>query len=312
MLTASRMRVLAVAFAGAVGFVLAMSPMSPAGAGGGSGGVSCPADGSGPPACSVDAGHEGDKDSKTGGGSAGGQPAGDGRCRNPQGAEIPCQRDGGWAGGDGCYYKPADVPPDTAAGMGGQPVGEGGWYEKTCYLDPLNGAGMATSLVWVPGAPPVVSPEVLARQARSRLTLPAVAIRINPSGDQLVGLPTWLALDPSSWSLRSATASVPGVSVTATARPVSASWQMGDGSTVVCAGPGTPWRPETDPAASSPDCGHRHLRSSAGAPGAAFAVRVTITWTVAWAGAGTGGTIPGLTTTGAAAVRVAESQAVNR
>jgi hypothetical protein len=194
--------------------------------------------------------------------------------------------------------------------MGGQPAGQGGWYEKTCYLDPVNGAGRVTSLVWVAGAPPVVSPEVLARQARSRLSLPTVTFRVNPSGDQLVGLPTWLAVDAASWTARSATAAVPGVSVTATARPVSASWRMGDGGTVVCTGPGAVWRPGTDPAAVSPDCGYRYSRSSAAAPGAAFPVTVTITWTVTWAGAGRGGTIPGLTTNGAAVVRVAESQTV--
>ena len=41
-----------------------------------------------------------------------------------------------------------------------------------------------------------------------------------------------------------------------------------------------------------------------------FTVSVTISWKVTWAGAGQGGTIPGLTTTGAVPVRVTESQAV--
>src|SRR6266511_1777135 len=119
------------------------------------------------------------------------------------------------------------------------------------------------------GAPPVVSPQVLARQARARLTLPDVAIRVNPSGDQLVGLPSWLSLDPASWRPQSATASVPGISVTATATPIQAVWSMGSGDSVVCHGPGTPWRPGTDPMAASPDCGYRYVRSSASAPGGA-------------------------------------------
>jgi hypothetical protein len=59
----------------------------------------------------------------------------DGECRNPQGAEIPCQRDGGWAGADGCYYKPTDVSPSTIAALGGQPAGEGGWYQRGTSLD---------------------------------------------------------------------------------------------------------------------------------------------------------------------------------
>jgi hypothetical protein len=103
---------------------------------------------------------------------------------------------------------------------------------------------------------------------------------------------------------------VPGVSVTATARPVSAIWFMGDGGSVLCDGPGTPWRPGNDPAAASPDCGYTYRRSSAGAADGKFSVTVTVTWRVTWAGAGGSGTIPGLTTTGTVQVPVQESQAV--
>jgi hypothetical protein len=85
---------------------------------------------------------------------------------------------------------------------------------------------------------------------------------------------------------------------------------MGDGSTVVCEGPGTPWRPGLDPAGSSPDCGHRYLRASAGAPGGAFTVTVTVSWDVSWSGAGRSGAVPGLTTTSSLQLRVAESQAL--
>jgi hypothetical protein len=137
-----------------------------------------------------------------------------------------------------------------------------------------------------------------------------VVIRLNPSGDQLVNLPTWLSLDAGSWQSQSATASVPGVSVTATARPVRAVWSLGEGGSVTCTGPGTPWQPGTDPMASSPDCGYTYRHSSARAPGSAFSVTVTVTWEVTWAGAGQSGTIAGLSTTGTVPVRVAESQAV--
>lgn len=155
-----------------------------------------------------------------------------------------------------------------------------------------------------------VLPEMLARQARARLQLPGVLMRLNPPGVQLVNLPIWLTLDRSSWTVRSATASVPGVSVTATARPVQVTWSMGDGGSVVCKGPGTAWRPGTDPMASSPDCGYTYRRSSAGAAGGRFTVAVTVSWVVTWVGAGQAGTIPGLSTTGTVRVAVQESQAV--
>lgn len=271
------------------------------------GGTKCP-DGSQTPGCVVEVGTP-EKPGSGNNGGAGGR-GGDGKCRNPSGKEIPCERDGGWAGADGCYYKLAEPSPSTIEALGGQPAGPGGWYTQVCY----NQDGTATSgfggFQWIAGAPPVVSPEVLARQARERLNLPEVRIRMNPPGDQLVNLPIWLALDPSSWRAQSATASVPGVSVTAAARPVTVSWSMGDGTTRTCEGPGTAWKPGTDPRAASPDCGHVYRRSSAGAAGGAYTVSATVTWEVTWAGAGQSGTVPGLETTGQVQTRVRESQTV--
>jgi hypothetical protein len=305
MLTRRRSLIL-VLLAGLVGACLWSSP---AVAGDPTGGVQC--DKTNPqPGCDVNAGTGG----QSGGthNTNGGGKGGDGKCRNPSGVEIPCERDGAWAGADGCYYKPTEPSQSTVDALGGQPAGEGGWYLKTCYgADGAAETGLGGP-VWMPGAPPVVSPAVLARQARSRLNLPEVMIRLNPPGEQLVNLPLWLAMQPASWRPQSATASTGGVSVTATARPVAARWLMGDGGAVECAGPGTAWTVGTDPVRPSPDCGHTYRRSSAGAPGGAYAVTVTVAWEVTWAGAGQTGTVPGLTTTGAVQVRVQESQAVIR
>lgn len=259
------------------------------------------------PGCDIVAGTSGRSGDSTDGTAARG---GSGPCRNPSGEVIPCRRGDAWAGNDGCYYSPAELSADTVAALGGQPSGEGGWYDRTCYGNVSGGEQGLGGPLWMPGAPPVVSPEVLARQARARLTLPDVLVRLNPPGQQLVNLPVWLTLDRSSWKQQSATASVPGASVTATASPISATWSMGDGGTVECDGPGTAWKPGTDPAAASPDCGYTYRRSSAGAPGNKVTVTVTIAWEVTWAGAGESGTVPGLTTTGSIQVPVQESQAV--
>lgn len=276
-------------------------------AGDGTGDVRCNP-GNPTPGCDVYAGTAGGNGETNG--ATGGSQRGDGRCHKPNGIEIPCEREGGWAGSDGCYYKPVNVSASTIAALGGQPAGAGGWYLQTCFSNITNGEQSFGVPVWIAGAPPAISPEILARQARARLSLPTVAIRLNPAGDQLANLPVWLALDPMSWRSQSATASVPGVSVTATARPVQAVWAMGDATTVTCTGPGTAWTSGMDPAAASPDCGHVYRTSSAGAPGAAFQVSVTVTWEVSWAGAGRSGTVPGLTTTGAVQVRVQEAQAI--
>jgi hypothetical protein len=164
-----------------------------------------------------------------------------------------------------------------------------------------------------PGAPALPAPGVLARLAERLLRLPHPVIRSSPApgARQLTELPTWLWMAPGVWTLRSATASVPGESVTATATPVSAAWQMGDGHTVTCHGPGTAYTGAGNPASASPTCGYTYTQSSAGRPGAAFHVTVTITWAITWRGGGTAGTLPPLFTTSAALFRVAESQAVN-
>ena len=208
-------------------------------------------------------------------------------------------------GSDSCTYTPQpNLSSTTAAALGGQPGGSGAWYLKSCG-NASNGLG---TFVWL-ATPPAVSPEVLARQARSRLDLPPVVVQVNPAGTALVNVPTWLFLG-GGWQPQSATASVPGVSVTATAAPTVAVWDLGDGATVTCRGPGTPWRPGMDAWAASPDCGHTFRVPSIGRPGEVYRITVTVSWSVTWAGGGQSGTIPGLTSTGSTTLRVAESQTV--
>ncbi|MFS8104103.1 hypothetical protein LFM09_44020 [Lentzea alba] len=206
----------------------------------------------------------------------------------------------------GCRYVQVDYQPP-----GGQPEGPGGWFMVLCSPDGKDPDSHGP--VWVPAGantPPTMTPAQVAQLARKQLRLPAPSIAASPSGTQLVHLPTWLWLS-SGWSPVSATASVPGVSVTATATPTSVSWSMGDGKTVTCAGAGTPFRPGSDPKAPSPDCGHTYRISSASQAGQAFPVAATVRWTVSWAGAGQGGILPDLITTTNVSFRVAESQALN-
>jgi len=156
-------------------------------------------------------------------------------------------------------------------------------------------------------------PAVLAQLAVSHLRLANPVIQSSPAPGalQLTRLPVWLWIAPAAWQPQSATAQVPGESVTATATPVSAAWSMGDGTTVTCHGPGTPYS-GGNPAAASPTCGHTYQRSSAGQPAGAYQVTVTITWDITWtATGGAGGALAPLHTIGAAQFQVAESQALN-
>jgi len=213
-------------------------------------------------------------------------------------------------------YEPADgtlSPPD------GQKASDGAWYASVCRgVNSHNPTGSDYyPPVWIvngPNPPPAITPAELAQSAYSNLDLTAPTIHLSPAGQQLVNLPTWLAI--TGWANTTATAGVPAtvttptVSVTATASPKSVVWSTGDGVTVTCDGPGTVFRAGDDPSSPSPTCGHTYRVSSAGEPGAAFTVSATVHWSVAWTGAGQGGTFPDLTTTATARVPVAESQAL--
>lgn len=247
-----------------------------------------------------------------------GTGGGDGKPGGNSGSGNSAQGGASTSTGASCQWMSVGGSGNGQQGRPGPPGQEGTWYVRSCLV---NGSWTTdpNTLTWVPlGAaapagdpqPTPPSPAQLAEIARKQLQFPAPAIAASPSGEQLVSLPTWLWLS-GGWKTVSATVSVPGVSVTATATPTSVTWSMGDGSTVTCAGPGTPFAASSNPKASSPDCGHTYRTSSASQTGQAFPVTATVHWTVTWAGAGQGGVFPDLTTTGNAAFRVAESQALN-
>jgi hypothetical protein len=191
--------------------------------------------------------------------------------------------------------------------------GTGHWEIITC-----GGPDLPTKQVlhWVAnGAPPLPDPEVLAAQAEAKLTLPSPSIQASPAlgVPQVVQLPTWTWLPQAQWTALSATAAVPGESVTATASPASVTWTWGDGTSSVCQGPGTAFTADVnDPSAPSPTCGHTYHVTSAQAPDQQFAVTATVSWTVEWSGAGAGasGTFPDLTTSSTVHWTVAQIQSV--
>jgi hypothetical protein len=197
-----------------------------------------------------------------------------------------------------CGYRPSGYrPPPGAAGSGAIPNGM--WWDGLC-----SATGVIETPVYA-----ALTPADIAQLARSQLRLPAPAVAASPAVDQLVNLPTWLWLS-SAWEPISATASVPGVSVTATAVPTSVTWSMGNGGTVTCNGPGTPFPAGSDPKSASPDCGYIYRTSSAGQRDETFQVTVAVNWTVTWSGAGENGVFPSMTTSASTTFRVAESQAV--
>ncbi len=210
-----------------------------------------------------------------------------------------------WDEPDPSYGTP---PPKSAGGRAGS------WYRWRCSDDvnPQNVTRIPRNDLehWAPK--PAATPRDVALEAAKAIHLSAPALRMSPGADtpQWVNFPTFLWTDSAAWRPLSATASVPGLSVSATATPVRLTWEMGDGSTVACAGPGTPFTDATPATASSPDCGHVYRRAADSEPSGKFTVRATETWRVTWAGGGQSGVLPEMTETTSIAVRVAESQAL--
>lgn len=220
-----------------------------------------------------------------------------------------------------CTYTP--MPAKEAATFGAGGPTPGAWFFIHCpgrNLSIYNGA-----LSWIPaglptsGGPPSTPPSALAQQAADSLTLPSPVINLNPSSFSVVNLNSWLWIDPSSWHAFRATATAGGVTATATAVPEAVSWSMGDGHTVVCNGPGTPYQVGISPSAQSTNCSYRYPRSSAGEPSpdgdpnnGAFTVVSTISWSVTWSatGAAGGGALPPLRTSSTAHVRVEQVESI--
>ena len=212
----------------------------------------------------------------------------------------------------GCQYLVGGPQAEQTMGVGGPTPGE--WVFPVCAgpgaIDPM-------PPIWVANAQPraaASNPAVLVQQALSKLPLPAPTSEMAPPAnqDQLVNVSTWLWISRSAWQSLSATATAGPVRATATAAPAEVVWQMGDGHSVTCFGPGTPYD-SSNPNATT-DCSYTWNQSSAGQPGGVYQVTATVYYRASWAavgapGGGNLGLVPGPSSQ--VAVRVAESQAIN-
>ncbi|MEU5281703.1 ATP/GTP-binding protein [Streptomyces asoensis] len=179
-------------------------------------------------------------------------------------------------------------PPAKDPIWDGHTPGDGAIYSRVCLRDALGaaaGANVVPQVFWAAQAPAVnVDPEQLAREAVDKMLLTGPDI-VSPraAGNYIVGMPTWMWVNesPTTYGPNSASASLAGVTVTATAKVSKIDWKMGDGSTVTCNGPGTVYVASYGKQ-DSPTCGHTYTRTSAGQPGAKYTVTATATWTVEW------------------------------
>ncbi|MFG2878780.1 ATP/GTP-binding protein [Streptomyces sp. NPDC048337] len=160
-----------------------------------------------------------------------------------------------------------------------------------------------------------MDPAVLAQQAVDSMLLrgPDIGITPRPGGKGVVGMPVymWTATGTETYGPNTASASVGGITVTATARVSKIVWNMGDGKTVTCTTPGTPYKPEFGKT-PSPDCGHRYDKPSSTTGSGTFHVTATSTWSIDWqvTGGAQGGQLTEIRTS-AVDINVAEVQVLN-
>lgn len=153
---------------------------------------------------------------------------------------------------------------------------EEGNYVETITLAPLRPRPR-------PGRSTVLS------SAMGALNPPVPTIHTSPShrSGLLVQTPTWLWLSPSYWRTYSTTIIVWGYVVTIFATPTVVRWNMGNGDSVTCIGPGTPWVPGFSDALST--CKYTYRHSSDGAPGDRYRISATVTFVGSFTTVGLGG-----------------------
>lgn len=244
------------------------------------------------PSCQVTVIDTGSGGNKSGGG---GGPM---ECRFG-GQVVDCYNGFGWLGSGGCYY--AKDP--------GWVLQPNEWI-KRCIDPNAPDVYISFGVVLLPTPPQTLT--ALLQRAVSQLHVPQPGLAASPSltAPQVVRVPVWWWLQPGSWAPQSATASLPGIAITATATPTTVTWDAGDGTATTCDGPGTPWTAAYPPSAASPTCGHVYTSTSRTASGGKFTVRASISWTITWAGGGMAGTELPATTTATADVQVTELRAV--
>ncbi len=174
-----------------------------------------------------------------------------------------------------------------------------------------NGMGGVDVVAIGPGADPTALLPALtgfdiAELALARLPIAVPAPHLNPATREIVHLPTWLWVDDQGTPTTSV--SLAGVTATLTAHLAEVVWEMGDGTSVRCDGPGTPYDTARPADAQHPTCSR--------IPGTRigkFTVTVTTRWRVEFiATDGTGGGLGMLTRTSTLPTEVVELQTVVR
>ncbi|MFI6687582.1 hypothetical protein [Streptomyces sp. NPDC050485] len=168
-----------------------------------------------------------------------------------------------------------------------------------------------------PDVPLAVNAKILGEYASDSIALPSTVVSMAPSGTSTVNLPTWIWAPGNKFTEKKVTASLAGISSTATAKPVALHIDPGTSdATVFPASGDCPINADgsigepfaAGKAGQTPPCGVTYQR-----PGA-YSFKASITWKVSWSASnGEGGALPdSIFTTPPQNVTVQEIQSINR
>jgi hypothetical protein len=231
------------------------------------------------------------------GGSGGGQCTVD---LGGQWVTVQCNYGGGSGGSPGgggsgggkvtttCTFTPINEAQAKNLGLQWPPPKGTSWALMDC-LGGSTGAGPQAVLINNGTGVPRVTPQQLLQQALSELRIPTLAPSTAPprGKDGLVGLAEWFWVPSAQWHPRSVTVSAGPVWATATATPVSLSFEPGGGLPAAsCHGPGTAYRSSKAASQQHTTCSYVYDQPSTGQPGNAYQAAVVITWRVSWTGSG--------------------------
>lgn len=240
-------------------------------------------------------------------------------CHDNDGKVIPCSTSAGgydyiWFGAPRNCYGWLVTPPPPAGNpvWGGHDPSEGNIY--TCDVTAC-GVDAGCAGWFVPGGTTPPSPGEMAQSAlgQMHLAVPDIHTAPQPPLRTYVGLETWLWMDPAQWDPLRLRVAAGATSVTVTATPVAATWDLTGGSTT-CTSAGRAWVKGMS-SSEQTDCSYTFDRVSVGQPDGEFPLTSTLTYRVDWTcsgvclqGSGTLGQVDGLP--GNAAIRVGERQSV--
>ncbi|WP_344154065.1 hypothetical protein [Kribbella yunnanensis] len=193
---------------------------------------------------------------------------------------------GNWSNSRQCYMQRENPPPpfDDYRWQGHT---DGSIWACTRQQGYDEGEHLVTEWVWLPGEPDtvVIDPVTLAYRAIASMQLAPPLVKSAPGAGQvgLVNMPVWLWVTKTenTWGPIKREASVPGLTVTATAQVAAIDWTMGDGKTVRCKGAGTPYVKSMG-IKDSPDCGHRYTKTSSKLKDCKYPVTATARWEIEW------------------------------